>query len=103
MVVRQSRWSDLKNSKWGTRLEMKLTCSLRCGRAAFLALTVLPFFGPISFGAMRDCKGVVEITLDGPVKMKFCEIPAASDVLIGDESGESDEVPVIARNFHNFQ
>ncbi|MFZ1807252.1 MAG: formylglycine-generating enzyme family protein [Cyclobacteriaceae bacterium] len=56
-----------------------------------------------AFAAGSDCKNQSELVLDGQVKMKFCDIPAAQGVLIGSENGSSDEKPVKARNFKKFQ
>lgn len=60
-----------------------------------------------AFAGASSCANPSEITLDGhlegQVKMKFCDIPAAQGVMIGSENGESDEKPVKARNFKNFQ
>ncbi len=51
---------------------------------------------------MSNCKNPTEVTLDVGVKMKFCEIPAGS-AAIGSENGDSDEKPVIKRDFKSFQ
>jgi sulfatase modifying factor 1 len=56
-----------------------------------------------AFAAGSDCKNPSELVLDGQVKMKFCDIPAAQGVLIGSENGSSDEKPVKGRNFKKFQ
>lgn len=56
-----------------------------------------------AFADANACANPSEFTLDGQVKMKFCDIPAAQGVLIGSESGSSDEKPVKARNFKKFQ
>jgi len=56
-----------------------------------------------AFADASDCVNPSELTLDGQVTMKFCDIPAAQGVLIGSENGRSDEKPVKARNFEKFQ
>lgn len=56
-----------------------------------------------AFADASNCANPSELTLDGQVKMKFCDIPAAQGVLIGSENGSSDEKPVKARNFKKFQ
>lgn len=56
-----------------------------------------------AFADASSCANPSELTLDGQVKMKFCDIPAAQGVMIGSENGESDEKPVKARNFKKFQ
>jgi len=56
-----------------------------------------------AFADARSCANPTELTLDGQVKMKFCDIPAAPRVLIGDENGYPNERPVKARNFKKFQ
>jgi len=72
-------------------------------RNYLLGLAVLSLAAPSAFAATSNCKNPTEVTLDGAVKMKFCEIPAANGVLIGSENGESDEKPVKARDFKSFQ
>ena len=56
-----------------------------------------------AFADGSSCANPSELTLDGQVKMKFCDIPAAQGVLIGSENGDGDEKPVKARNFNKFQ
>lgn len=57
----------------------------------------------MAFADMSNCQNPTEITLEGNVKMKFCEVPAARGILVGSEHGSSHERPVIARNFNKFQ
>ncbi len=65
-------------------------------------MTVLSLATGSAFAATSHCKNPTEVTLDGNVKMKFCEIPAGS-AAIGSERGESDEKPVTKRDFKSFQ
>ena len=44
-----------------------------------------------------------EANVNGNVKMVFCKIPAADNVLIGSNYGDNSEKPVIGRNFKDFQ
>ncbi len=55
------------------------------------------------FADASNCANPWELTLDGNVKMKFCDIPAAKGALIGSENGKDDEKPVKARSFKEFQ
>jgi formylglycine-generating enzyme required for sulfatase activity len=71
-------------------------------RGSLLGMTVLSLATASAFAATSNCKNPTEVTLDGAVKMKFCEIPAGSAV-IGSERGESDEKPVGKRDFKSFQ
>lgn len=51
---------------------------------------------------MADCMQPIDLVLGGSVKMRFCEIPSAQGALMGTENGESDEKPVVQRNFKQF-
>lgn len=75
---------------------------LKYWRGSLLGVTVLSLATASAFAATSNCKNPAEVTLDGAVKMKFCEIPAGSAV-IGSERGESDEKPVSKRDFKSFQ
>ncbi|NUM89290.1 MAG: formylglycine-generating enzyme family protein [Bdellovibrionales bacterium] len=75
--------------------------SMKYWRGSILGVLLLTTSS--AFAATSHCKNPTEITLDGDVKMKFCEIPAANGVLIGSENGEADEKPVKARDFKSFQ
>jgi len=75
---------------------------LKCWRGSLLGMTVLSLATASAFAATSNCKNPTEVTLDGAVKMKFCEIPAGS-AAIGSENGESDEKPVNKRDFKSFQ
>ncbi len=52
---------------------------------------------------VTNCLNPSELIIDGEVKMKFCDIPAAQGVLIGSGLGGPDETPVKPRNFKAFQ
>lgn len=56
-----------------------------------------------TYAAMSDCRNSTEVSLNQNVKMKFCEIPAAQSVPIGNENGERDARPVTSRDFNSFQ
>jgi formylglycine-generating enzyme required for sulfatase activity len=71
-------------------------------RGSLLGMAVLSLATSSAFAATSNCKNPTEVTLDGAVKMKFCEIPAGS-AAIGSENGQSDEKPVTKRDFKSFQ
>jgi formylglycine-generating enzyme required for sulfatase activity len=76
-------------------------------RGSLLGMAVLSLATSSAFAATSNCKNPTEVTLaeftlDGAVKMTFCEIPAGS-AAIGSENGESDEKPVTKRDFKSFQ
>ncbi len=75
---------------------------LKNWRSSVLGMAVVALATSSAFAATSNCKNPVEVTLDGNVKMKFCEIPAGS-AAIGSERGESDEKPVTKRDFKSFQ
>lgn len=56
-----------------------------------------------AFSDSSDCANLSELALDGHIKIKFCDIPAAQDILIGSINGRPDEQPVRARYFRKFQ
>ena len=85
-----------------TNMNLRMKDYWRRGAYA-LSTAVLLLSASSSFAEMSDCANPVEVTLDGDVKMKFCEIPAANGVLIGSENGDNDERPVQARDFYSFQ
>ncbi len=74
---------------------------LRYRRSSMLGVTGLLLATSSAFAAINNCKHPAEITLDGNVNMKFCEIPAGS-AFIGSESGKYEK-PVFKRDFKGFQ
>ncbi len=58
------------------------------------------FFLSQSVADDKACANPLIIPLDGSVDMKFCEIPSAKSIVIGNDNGESDERPAKARYFH---
>jgi len=75
---------------------------LKYWRGSLLGMTVLSLATASAFAATSNCKNPTEVTLDGNVKMKFCEIPAGC-AAIGSERGFSNEKPVTKRDFKSFQ
>lgn len=64
---------------------------------------MLFMLGSTVLASMKDCKNPEEVILAGSIKMKFCEIPAAENVSIGNENGHINEKPVKKVNFKSFQ
>lgn len=62
------------------------------------------YAGPHTSGKVDfRCVNPVEVKLDQNIGMRFCEIPAAANVLIGKDNGVADQAPVIPRSFKSFQ
>jgi len=81
---------------------MKSTNSKTYWRCS-LGAAILSLAMPSAFAAMSDCKNSAEITLDGSVNMKFCEVPAANGIVIGNDNGYPNERHAKARDFKSFQ
>lgn len=71
-------------------------------------LFLILIFTAITAGSMKvfadasHCANPLELSIGNQVKMRFCEIPANSAVMIGSENGGDDEKPVKARSFKKF-
>ena len=56
---------------------------------------------PVAFASMDKCQNEYILPLDANITMKFCEIPAANGVLIGNQNNKNEK-PVKARDFRSF-
>ena len=68
----------------------------------FASLATVLFSTQPAYSTDSRCVNSFELTLIANVKIKFCEIPAAQNVLIGSEYGHIDEKPIKGRNFSKF-
>ncbi len=71
--------------------------------AVATAFLIAPFIAPLAHADLNQCANPVEITLDGDVKMKFCEVPVVGTGMSAFHMGQYEVTQLQYKTLTNIE